>query len=45
MLSPVDSLEQRGLDDLYRLPRNVGILRLACQARPHGDVTVTRSGE
>jgi 2Fe-2S ferredoxin len=43
-LSAVDSLEQRGLDDLYRSPRNSGILRLACQARPLGNVSVRRRG-
>jgi 2Fe-2S ferredoxin len=43
-LSAVDSLEQRGLDDLYRSPRNTGVLRLACQARPLGPVRVKRRG-
>jgi 2Fe-2S ferredoxin len=42
-LPPPAELEQRGIDDLARVVRS-GEIRLACQAVPFGDLTVTRRG-
>jgi 2Fe-2S ferredoxin len=42
-LPPPAELEQRGIDDLARVVRS-GEVRLACQAVPFGDLTVTRRG-
>ena len=42
-LPPPSDLEQRGIDDIARIVRT-GIVRLACQAVPSGDLTVTRRG-
>jgi 2Fe-2S ferredoxin len=42
-LPPPSDLEQRGIDDLARVVR-AGEIRLACQAVPTGDLTVTRRG-
>ena len=42
-LPPPSDLEQRGIDDIARVVR-AGEIRLACQAVPNGDLTVTRRG-
>jgi len=46
-LPPPAELEQRGIDDLARVVRSGEggrQIRLACQAVPFGDLTVTRRG-
>ena len=43
-LSPIGGLEQRGINELLSVRTYPGPVRLACQARPVGDVVVTRSG-
>lgn len=43
-LSPILKFEQEGLDSLRGVVRDVGTVRLACQAKPVGDVVVKKLG-